>query len=167
MIIKTIKFCDVNRAAYNPRIELKPGMPEYEKLKKSVKTFGHVLPLVFNKTTGTLCGGHQTMTVLEEMGKTEAEMSIVELDVNHEKALNIVLNKAQGLWDDFKLADILTELGDITNFDIEITGFDLDEMIAACVTPLDTDTDKPPEEFTEYTEDMETKNECPKCGYRY
>ena len=52
MIIETKEFKDVNRALYNPRVELKPGMPEYEKLKKSIEEFGHILPMVFNKRSG-------------------------------------------------------------------------------------------------------------------
>ena len=58
MIIETKKFKDVNRAPYNPRVELMPGMPEYEKLAKSIHEYGHILPLVFNARTGVLVGGH-------------------------------------------------------------------------------------------------------------
>ena len=66
MQIKSLKFKDVKRAQYNPRVELKPGMPEYEKLAKSIHEFGHVLPMVYNQRSGNLVGGHQTMTVLEK-----------------------------------------------------------------------------------------------------
>lgn len=31
---------ELKEAAYNPRIQLEPGMPEYEKLKSSIETFG-------------------------------------------------------------------------------------------------------------------------------
>lgn len=128
MIIEVKEFKDVNRAPYNPRVELKSGMPEYEKLKKSIETFGHVLPMVYNKTSGNLVGGHQTMTVLVDMGKTKAEMSIVELIDAEEKALNIGLNKIGGMFDNEKLSEILNELIDIPEFDIELTGFDVAEI---------------------------------------
>lgn len=126
--IEIKKFKDVNRAPYNPRVELKAGMSEYEKLKKSVETFGHVLPMVYNQKSGTLVGGHQTMTVLEDLGRTEAEMSIVDLNEVEEKALNIALNKIGGMFDNEKLSDILNELIEIPDFDIELTGFTLDEI---------------------------------------
>ena len=46
-------------ADYNPRKDLKPGDPEYDKLKRSLEQFGYVDPLIWNEKTGTLCGGHQ------------------------------------------------------------------------------------------------------------
>ena len=128
MKIEVKKFKDVNRAPYNPRVELKAGMPEYEKLKKSIETFGHVLPMVFNKRSDNLVGGHQTMTVLEDLGKTEAEISIVDLGEVEEKALNIGLNKLGGLWDKDKLITLLDELIEIPDFDIDLTGFNLEEI---------------------------------------
>ena len=167
MIIKTKQFKDVNRAPYNPRVDLEPGMPEYEKLKKSILAFGHVLPLVFNKKSGNLVGGHQTMTVLEEDGRTEAEMSIVDLNDADEKALNIALNKTGGMFDGAKLSEILNELIEIPDFDIEVTGFDLDEIGFIGELSEHTQDEEPPEEFKEYDENMETDHECPKCGYKF
>ena len=35
MKIEAIKIEKINPAAYNPRIDLKPGNPQYEKLKKA------------------------------------------------------------------------------------------------------------------------------------
>ena len=128
MIIETKKFKDVNRAPYNPRVELKPGMPEYEKLAKSINKFNQVLPMVFNTRSGVLVGGHQTMTVLENNGMDESQMSIVDLDDSDEKALNIALNKISGLWDTAQLSELLGELSAIPDFDIELTGFDIDEV---------------------------------------
>ena len=36
MDIRTIKLSELNPAKYNPRKELKPGDPEFEKLKRSI-----------------------------------------------------------------------------------------------------------------------------------
>ncbi len=36
MIIETIPIDKINPAVYNPRRDLKPGDPEYDKLKKSM-----------------------------------------------------------------------------------------------------------------------------------
>ena len=40
MDIRKIPIEKLNPAKYNPRKDLKPGDPEYEKLKKSMETFG-------------------------------------------------------------------------------------------------------------------------------
>ena len=62
--------------------------------------------------------------MLENSGETEADFSIVDLDDIGEKQLNIALNKAQGTWDDGKLAELLASLEDRA---IE-TGFSLPEI---------------------------------------
>lgn len=47
MRIEAIQIDRINPAKYNPRKDLKPGEPEYEKLKKSIMAFDLVEPLVF------------------------------------------------------------------------------------------------------------------------
>ena len=127
MIIQTVPIKKINPAVYNPRKDLKPGDPEYEKLKKSLAEFDLIEPLIWNKRTGNLVGGHQRLKILEERGDTEVEVSVVDLPDKKEKALNLALNKISGEWDFPKLKDLLEEL-DTGDFDIEITGFDDKEI---------------------------------------
>ena len=97
-------------ADYNPRKDLKPGDPEYEKLKRSIEQFGYVEPVIWNKATGRVVGGHQRLKVLIDMGISEVECVVVELDEEKEKALNIALNKISGDWDKDKLALLIADL---------------------------------------------------------
>lgn len=127
MLIETISLEKINPAVYNPRVDLKPGDIDYEKLKKSIAEFDIVEPLIWNKMTGNLVGGHQRLKVLKELGHTEVEVSVVDLDEVKEKALNLALNKISGDWDYPKLKDLLQEL-DTGEFDMEITGFDEKEI---------------------------------------
>ncbi len=120
--IKSIPVEKINPAPYNPRKDLKPGDPEYEKLKRSIEEFGYVEPLVWNERTGHLVGGHQRFKILLHQGAKTVEVSIVDLDDKKERALNIALNKISGDWDNEKLKDLLLEL-DTGDFDIELTGF--------------------------------------------
>ena len=128
MDIQKVEVSKINPAAYNPRVDLKPGDPEYEKLKQSINTFGYVEPLVWNKQTGNLVGGHQRLKILIEQGVTEVEASVVDLPIDKEKALNLALNKIRGDWDDNKLAALLDELNQDQNLDISLTGFDAPEI---------------------------------------
>lgn len=128
MTVKKIPLEQLNPATYNPRKDLRPGDPEYEKLKQSIETFGCVQTIVWNKRTGNVVGGHQTLKVLKDLGLTEADVSVVDLDESHEKALNIALNKITGEWDEAKLNAILSELCEDTDFDISLTGFDPNEI---------------------------------------
>ena len=127
MIIETIPINKINPAKYNPRKDLKSGDSEYEKLRKSLTEFDLVEPLIWNKRTGNLVGGHQRLKILQERGDTEVEVSVVDLPDNKEKALNLALNKISGEWDFPRLKDLLEEL-DTGDFDIEITGFDTKEI---------------------------------------
>ena len=121
----------INPAPYHPKVELQPGDPDYEKLKRSIEDFGYVEPLVWNERTGNLVGGHQRYKILvNEQGATEVEVSVVDLDETREKALNLALNKIDGDWDLPKLRDLMSELKEC-DFDLSLTGFDsadLDEL---------------------------------------
>ena len=91
MKIQKISLGKINPAKYNPRTDLKPGDPEYEKLKKSIQKFDLVEPLVMNRRGNVLISGHQRLKILKERGDTETEVSVVDLPPEREKALNIAL----------------------------------------------------------------------------
>jgi ParB-like chromosome segregation protein Spo0J len=127
MIIEKRKLSELKPAEYNPRKDLKPADPEYQKLKKSIIEFDLVEPIIWNRRTGNIVGGHQRFKILEEMGVEETFVSVVDLDDAKEKALNVALNKISGAWDFPKLKDLLVEI-DTGAFDIEVTGFDFKEI---------------------------------------
>jgi ParB-like chromosome segregation protein Spo0J len=78
MEIRKIPIEKLNPAAYNPRKDLQPGDPEYEKLKRSIQEFGYVEPIVWNKRTGNIVGGHQRYKVLLDMGMSEVDCVVVD-----------------------------------------------------------------------------------------
>lgn len=128
-------------------MELRPGDEEYETIKRSLGKYGLVQPIVWNRRTNTVVGGHQRLRVLADMGETEADVSVVDLDLIAEKQLNVALNKVEGKWDDRKLSEILLELGD----DALQTGFTLPE-IEVLQNELETFFDEEPEEAEEEPE---------------
>ncbi len=127
MEIVKMKLSELNPAEYNPRKALKPGDPAYEKLKASILSFGNVEPIVWNRSTGNVIGGHQRLRVLLDLGVTESEVSVVELSEVDERRLNIALNKITGEWDDEKLTSLLAELT-AGGVDVYPTGFDEQEL---------------------------------------
>ena len=129
MIIEKKNTADLLPADYNPRKDLKPGDAEYEKLKRSIEQFGYVEPVIWNKTTSRVVGGHQRLKVLMDMGHTEVDCVIVEMDEEKEKALNIALNKISGDWDKDKLALLIADLQG-ADFDVSLTGFEPAEIDA-------------------------------------
>lgn len=141
MKFENMKLSELHPAEYNPRVELKPGMEEYEKLKQSILEFGFVDPPIFNKRTGNLVGGHQRVSVAKDLGIGEIEVSIVDLPIEKEKALNIALNKISGQWDEDKLALLLNELDEN---ELNISGFtdkEIQEVIDQYDMRLDLETE--------------------------
>jgi ParB-like chromosome segregation protein Spo0J len=161
MEIQKISIDKLKPAKYNPRKNLKHGDPEYEKIKRSIQEFGYVEPIIWNKRTGNVVGGHQRLKILNELGETEIDCVIVDMDDISEKTLNIALNKATGTWDFPSLKDLLAEL-DTGAFDVSLTGFDALE-IEELMTQVHPDEKKEKEK-----KEKEPKQIiCPKCGYEF
>lgn len=122
MRIEKKTLAELNRAQYNPRVDITDIPEEYELLKGSLEEFEYIVPIVWNERTGNVVGGHQRLTVLMNQGKTEFEVSVVDLDEEAEKKLNVALNKVEGDWDNGMLRDLLMELDEMGL--AESTGFD-------------------------------------------
>jgi len=154
MIVQKVLVNQINPAPHNPRVELTPEDPEYQKLEQSITNFGYVDPVIWNCRTGNLVGGHQRFKILIAQGLTEIDVSVVDLSLEKEKALNIALNKIQGRWDEDKLAILLDELSNLPDLDVSLTGFDLpeiSEILDRAVEAKDDDFD-----FDEAIKDIET-----------
>ena len=84
-----MSLVELNPAPYNPR---KMSVEAYQGLSKSIDKFGMLIPIVWNKRTGNVVGGHQRLRHLQETGEMETDVIVVDLDDNEEVALNIALN---------------------------------------------------------------------------
>ena len=155
MNIQTIPLARLHPARYNPRADLKPGDPEYDMLAKGIGEFGLVVPLVWNKRSGNLVGGHQRLKVLKQAGIKEVQVSVVDLPDDKEQALNIALNKPAGEWDMPKLKDVLQIL-DSGNMDMDLTGWSGEEL-----------EDLMTQAHQEEKEEEKELLTCPKCGYKF
>jgi DNA modification methylase len=158
MNIKKIPISKIKPAAYNPRKSLQPGDPEYEKLLKSINEFDCVEPLVWNRRTGNLVGGHQRLKILAARGDTEVLCSVVDLSPEREKALNLALNKIQGDWDERKLALLLDELTKVPDFDVGLTGFETEEISDLLDRALNADSPQAKDEDFDVEEALDRKN---------
>ncbi len=126
MDLRKIMIADLVPASYNPRKALKPGDKEYEKIKRSIEEFGYCEPVIVNSDM-TIIGGHQRVTVLKDLGYSEIDCIVIDIDKTKERALNIALNKITGEWNKELLADLIAELQD-SDFDVTFTGFDPPEI---------------------------------------
>lgn len=145
LVLQSIPIQKLKHAPYNPRKRLVPGDSEWQKIKRSIKTNGYIDPVVWNKRSGHIVGGHQRYAVLiAEFGVTAVDCVVVDMSPSQEKAANLALNKVVGEWDDAALAVVIRELQDDgTLRDLE-TGFEDDEiakLLAAAASDMDDDPD--------------------------
>ncbi len=126
MNIQKIETAKLKPAKYNPRKDLKPRDREYEQIKRSIQEFGYVDPVIVNSDL-SIIGGHQRWKVLKDLGYSEIDCVVVDLDKSREKALNIALNKISGEWDLPLLKELIESLGK-EMFDVSLTGFDAAEV---------------------------------------
>ena len=139
MEFEEIKITDIIPSNYNPR---KISNTEYNKLSRSIDTFGVVDPIIINLRNNHIIGGHQRYDVLLDEhiadNKKYKTLQLIRLgdigwvfpsndlkirSIEEEKALNIALNKIQGEWNNEKLEDLFNDLS-IEGVDLTLTGFD-------------------------------------------
>lgn len=138
---------EIKGAPYNPR---KIDEHSRKKLRKNLQRVGLIQPLVWNRTTGNLVGGHQRLAILDSLERGRdyrLTVAAVDLDEKTEREQNLFLNNqsAMGTWDDTALAALLKD--DAFSLDLDATGFDAvdlavtldDETLAArfAETPSD------------------------------
>jgi DNA modification methylase len=120
MKIELKKLSDLKPAPYNPR---QSNAEQENQLKSSLEKFGVVEPIIFNKQTGFIVGGHFRIRELKKLGYKEIECVIVDLNEADEKELNIRLNANTGSWDWDELANNWdSEL--LSDWGLEIPGFE-------------------------------------------
>ena len=140
--IESININEIKPANYNPRL-IKGE--EFQKLEESINEFGLVDPIIINLENNNIIGGHQRYDVLmKNKDKGNENLFLIKLgkigwvfnntdlnikDENHEKALNIALNKISGEWDNNKLSELIGDLN-LTGFNINLTGFDDIEILS-------------------------------------
>jgi DNA modification methylase len=120
MIIEKKKIADLIPAPYNPR---QSTAKQEKHLKESLEKFGLVEPIIFNKQTGYIVGGHFRVRELKKLGIKEIECVIVDLNEADEKELNIRLNANTGSWDWDTLANDW-DVVDLEAWGLEIPQFD-------------------------------------------
>ena len=133
-------------APYNPRTIADHDL---EALRRSLRFFGTVEPIVVNKRSDRIVGGHQRVRAAQAEGIESLPVVHVDLDEPSERQLNLALNRIHGEWDLEKLEDVLREL-ETMGADLDLTGFtqiEIEELLRGDDTPLDglTDPDSIPE----------------------
>jgi hypothetical protein len=144
MGLEKFSMVEINRQAlknaeYNPRVI---SDAEKRKLKLGIKRHGMVAPIVYNKRTGNICGGHQRISQLDSLAGTKnytLHVAQIDVELAKEKEINILLNnpQAQGAWDLPKLSELVMD----KSLNIEGMGFDRSDLFRLLGEDYDTGQD--------------------------
>jgi hypothetical protein len=154
-----------------------------DEIEASMDRFGFIEPVLLDERTGKLVGGHGRLEALgQRWGRGDAPPAGVVVDGDgtwlvpvvrgwssaddrEAEAALVALNQltTKGGWaDPAGLHDILDGLRHGPGLDgVGFTPVDVDSLLASIRPP------EPPEEFPAYDESIETKHECPRCGYTW
>ena len=110
-------------AKYNPRTITDEARA---RLEASIEKFGLVQPIVWNRRSGNVVGGHQRLAVLQEKGVTEVRVVEVDLDEADEIQLNLAMNNphSQGAFDFKKLESLNLDMAALDVPDMKALGLD-------------------------------------------
>ena len=111
--VEVISRGEIHGEDYNPRIISEDAR---KRLKRMLAKHGLVQPLVWNRRTGNLVSGHQRLSQLDQLERSQdydLQVSVVDVDEREEKILNVQLNNPsmQGDWDMDKLNGLAGENG--------------------------------------------------------
>jgi len=153
--IQKVKLSEVKMRTDNPRSISEKAL---DGLKHSLARFGYVEPIVWNKKTGNIVGGHQRYYCLVEAGVTEAKMVVVDMTAEEELAANLTLNnpEIEGEWSD-EAADLLHQ--------VETTDAALFNSLN--MDSLKSSLERTPKVNPAGDKEPEGDTECPCCHHKW
>lgn len=133
---------------------------QIEQVIKSIQEFGFTNPVLIDENN-VLIAGHGRTEAARRMGLKEIPaLQIMGLSEEQKKALRIADNKIaeNAKWDWDALMAEISDLRDL-NFDLELTGFDGDELVRLCNELDKTEAIEGTEEGTEEDTDTDTEED--------
>jgi len=158
-----IKIVNIDELKLNPNNTRQHTDFDIKNLIKSIQKFGFKNPIICNKDGIILCGNGR-YEACKQMGITEVPVHYTDMSEEDAKAFAIMDNRSAEL-STWNLEYLLPQLESLKIDDmLDFTGFS------------DKDLERLNKEFEgiikEYKEkeidnNLQTKNECPKCGYKW
>jgi DNA modification methylase len=135
LTIRRVPLASLAPDPANPRAHPEVNL---DAIRASLRRFGQAEPLVVQKTTGRVIGGHGRLVAMKALGWTECDIVELEIDDLQATALNIALNRSgdTSSWDLPALGKLLESLQDAdaldgTGFSEKELGMLLDEIVSA------------------------------------
>lgn len=158
---RTVPIDEIKADNKNPN---KMSEEKFEALKRNIKKYGFLIPVITNKEL-LIADGQHRWTAAKELGMKD--VPVISLDVSEvdRKMLRQVLNKLRGMHDDLLDADEFKFIYENDCFDEFKELLALNEQEADEIRRLVTFEAVIKEK--EIDENLETENICPRCSYRW
>ena len=153
----------LHKLVRNPRNPNTHPDEQIRLLAKVIDYQGWRNPIVVSTRSGYIVKGHARLAAAELLGLEDAPVDNQDYDNEAQEWADMLAdNRIAELAeiDRSVLKDIIEEL-DTGAVDMELTGY-TESAIEDLMTQLHS-----PETETEYNENIETKNKCPKCGHEW
>ena len=124
----TIEYVEIGKLIPDPANPRSISDQELEALTRSIREFGIVDPIIARKEDRTVIGGHQRLLAARRLGYQTVPVVFVDLSLEQAHLLNIALNKISGSFDQELLARLLSDLNEVPELDLTLSGFGEDEL---------------------------------------
>ena len=134
-------------------------------LASSIQEWGFTVPILVDEEN-VLIAGHGRLLAAQKLKLDKVPVMVAKGWTEAQKKSYVIADNKLALnssWDDEMLEIELINL-EQEKFNIELLGFDLDELSKLFKTDNTLDA---PSEFDEDDDNIETDKQCPKCGYTW
>jgi ParB-like chromosome segregation protein Spo0J len=135
-----------------------------DRMAASIREFGFKIPILA-RSTGDIVDGHLRLKAAQKIELSTVPVLLCDEWTDAQvKAFRLMANRSANwaAWDEELLGLELEDLQGL-DFDLELTGFNVDEL----QNLLNIDSAEPPSSFPEKDESIETEHQCPRCGFRF
>ena len=146
-----------------------------------IKSFGFTNPILIDEEN-VIIAGHGRLKAAQKIGLENVPCRrFIGYSRSEARAYRLLDNRITERgreWDSEMLELELAEI-DLEEFDLSLDDLDFESLLkddeglalkddeGLALKGDETYNVEPPEDFTEYNEDIETEHECPKCGYKW
>jgi len=158
-IVQKIEVWPIDRLVPYVRNSRTHSDAQVAQIAASIQKFGFNVPIAVATDAGIIAG-HGRLKGARKLGMPEVPVVVLDhLTEAERRAYVIADNKIaeNAGWDKALLTD---EMQDLREY-LGAIGFSDKEFDALMQSAL------PPDEFPEFTENLETEHQCPKCGYKW
>lgn len=167
-IATTLELWPIERLVPYERNARTHSAEQIAQIAASIQEFGFTNPILVAGDDGVIAG-HGRLAAAKDLGLKSVPVVVLDhLTPDQRRAYVLADNKLalNAGWDEDLLRQEIAALN-LVDFDLSLMGWSEQEL-SSLLDPEGIDNDaRPPSDFEEVDEDIETEHRCPSCGYEW